>query len=132
MFDADRPIFQQLADAICAQILDGSYPEDSQVPSTNEFAAFYRINPATAGKGVNRLVDEGVLYKRRGIGMFVAPGARERLRRRRREDFAERFVRPLAAEASALHLAPDEVLETVRAELVRSAPEIPTRQETAS
>lgn len=132
MFDDGRPIFQQLADAICAQILDGSYPEDSQVPSTNEFAAFYRINPATAGKGVNRLVDEGVLYKRRGIGMFVAPGAQEQLRGRRREDFAERFVHPLAAEARALRLAPDEVLEAVRSELARPDSEIPTRQETAS
>src|ERR1700710_2074877 len=77
--DDSRPIFLQIAEAIENDILAGNLAEEAQVPSTNEFAAFYRINPATAGKGVNLLVDEGILYKKRGIGMFVATGAKERL-----------------------------------------------------
>ncbi len=72
------------------------------MPSTNELAAFHRINPATAAKGVNQLVDDGILYKRRGIGMFVTSGAREKLRDRRREEFADQFVSPLVTEAAKL------------------------------
>ena len=90
----DRPIFLQIAELIENAIIDGSLPEETQVPSTNELAAFHRINPATAAKGVNQLVDDGTLYKRRGIGMFVSPGARDKLRARRREEFADQYVRP--------------------------------------
>lgn len=102
MFDEGTPIFQQLADRIADDVLSGTYAEEQQVASTNEFAAFYRINPATAGKAVNLLVDRGVLYKRRGIGMFVAPGARDLLAEQRRARFAEQYVRPLVREAAAL------------------------------
>ncbi|WP_181034316.1 GntR family transcriptional regulator [Arthrobacter sp. GMC3] len=102
MIDDSRPIFLQIAQLIENDIVDGVLAEEAQVPSTNEFAAFHRINPATAAKGVNRLVDDGILYKRRGIGMFVATGARAVLITRRREDFYEQFVRPLAREALKL------------------------------
>jgi GntR family transcriptional regulator len=100
--DESRPIFVQIAERIENDILGGVLAEEAQVPSTNEFAAFYRINPATAGKGVNLLVDEGILYKRRGIGMFVAEGSRGRLVAKRRDQFQAEFVRPLVAEASKL------------------------------
>ena len=90
-------------------IIDGSLPEESQAPSTNELAAFHRINPATAAKGVNMLVDKGVLYKRRGIGMFVAEGARELLLAERRTAFADGYVLPLLAEARKIGLSPDDV-----------------------
>src|SRR5689334_14455453 len=86
--DEGRPIFAQIAEQIENSIIDGSLAEDAQVPSTNELAAFHRINPATAAKGVNELVDEGILYKKRGIGMFVSPGAQAKLRDRRRQQFA--------------------------------------------
>jgi GntR family transcriptional regulator len=129
VIDDDRPIFQQVADRICADVLEGAYPEETQVPSTNEFATFYRINPATAGKGVNRLVDQGILYKRRGIGMFVAAGARERLLERRRREFADRYVRPLVTEARVLRLPPDDVVATVRSALAGSGAGTTTSQE---
>ena len=77
--DESRPIFVQIAEQIENDIIQGTLPEETQVPSTNEFAAFHRINPATAGKGVGLLVDAGILYKKRGIGMFVATGARAAL-----------------------------------------------------
>jgi DNA-binding transcriptional regulator YhcF (GntR family) len=107
--DEGRPIFLQIAEEIENSIIDGSLPEESQVPSTNELAAFHRINPATAAKGVNQLVDDGTLYKRRGIGMFVSPGAQSKLRYRRREQFSDQFLRPLLLEASKLGLTTDEV-----------------------
>ena len=98
------PIYHRLAEQLSAEILAGSYPEDTQVPSTNELALFHRINPATAGKALNLLVAQGVLIKRRGIGMFVAPGACELLRERRRESLGRRLVEPLVAEAQSLGL----------------------------
>ena len=79
--DEDRPIFLQIAEQIENDIIAGQLAEETQVPSTNEFAAFHRINPATAAKGVNLLVDDGILYKKRGIGMFVAEGAARHARR---------------------------------------------------
>ncbi len=102
MIDDSKPIFVQIAEMIENDIVDGPLAEESQAPSTNEFAAFHRINPATAPKGVNRLVDDGILYKKRGIGMFVATGARAVLVGRRREEFFEQFVRPLLSEARKL------------------------------
>lgn len=100
--DDVRPIFQQLAERIENDILSGALPEESQVPSTNELAAFLRINPATAGKGVGLLVDAGILYKKRGIGMFVATGARDRIAAQRRDAFRDQYVTPLLAEAEKL------------------------------
>ncbi|MEV8517831.1 GntR family transcriptional regulator [Dactylosporangium sp. NPDC051484] len=107
--DDGRPIFLQIAEQIENSIIDGSLPEETQVPSTNELAAFHRINPATAAKGVNQLVDDGVLYKKRGIGMFVSPGAQAKLRQRRRDQFAEQYLQPLLAEAAKLGIQPSEL-----------------------
>ena len=106
-------IFLQVAERIENDILSGAHPEESQVPSTNEFAAFLRINPATAGKGVNLLVDRGILYKKRGIGMFVAQGARARIMADRRERFREEYVLPLLAEADQLGLTADQVVRMI-------------------
>jgi DNA-binding transcriptional regulator YhcF (GntR family) len=112
--DEGKPLFVQIAQQVEASILDGSIAEESQAPSTNELAVFHRINPATAAKGVNMLVDKGVLYKRRGIGMFVARGARELLLKERRSDYAERYVQPLLAEARRIGLGPEDVADLVR------------------
>lgn len=107
------PLFLQIAEQIETSIVDGSLPEETQVPSTNELAAFHRINPATAAKGMGQLVTDGVLYKRRGIGMFVAEGARARLLERRRERFVDQFVRPLMTEAHTLGLDTDFVAKLI-------------------
>lgn len=106
-------LFLQIAKSVEDAILDGSLPEDAQAPSTNELAGFHRINPATAAKGVNMLVDKGVLHKRRGIGMFVSPGARELLLAERRTDFTRHFIDPLLREARALGLGPREIIELI-------------------
>jgi DNA-binding transcriptional regulator YhcF (GntR family) len=103
--DDGRPIFLQIAEQLENSIIDGSLAEGTQVPSTNELAAFHRINPATAGKGINQLVADGILEKRRGIGMFVTAGAADRLRERRQNAFAAQFTDPLVAEARNLGLS---------------------------
>ncbi|MCU1420605.1 MAG: GntR family transcriptional regulator [Microbacteriaceae bacterium] len=112
--DDDRPIFLQIAEQIENDIIGGQLAEETQVPSTNEFAAFHRINPATAAKGVNLLVDGGILYKKRGIGMFVAEGARATLVARRRERFQSEYVAPLLAEADKLGIPREQVADMVK------------------
>ncbi|MCD2499957.1 MULTISPECIES: GntR family transcriptional regulator [Microbacterium] len=114
MIDDGKPIFVQIAEMVEDSIVDGSLPEGSQAPSTNELAAFHRINPATAAKGVNMLVDKGVLLKRRGVGMFVAEGARDALLTERRTAFADRFIGPLLAEADKLGLTAADVAALIR------------------
>jgi DNA-binding transcriptional regulator YhcF (GntR family) len=114
--DESRPIFLQIAEQIENDIISGALGEEEQVPSTNEFAAFYRINPATAGKGVNLLVDDGILYKKRGIGMFVADGSRARLVAKRREQFTTQFVRPILVEAAKLGISTAQLADLIRKE----------------
>ena len=109
-FDDRSPIYLQIADGIKNDVLSGALKEDEQVMSTNQYAAFYRINPATAAKGFAQLVDEGVLYKRRGIGMFVSPDARARLRRERRKRFFTEVVDPMLAEAKRIGIEVDEIV----------------------
>jgi DNA-binding transcriptional regulator YhcF (GntR family) len=110
VFDDRSPIYQQIADKIKDDILSGVLGEDEQVMSTNQYAEFYRINPATAARGFHQLVDEGVLYKRRGIGMFVSPDAREKLRSQRRERFFGEVVASMVAEAQVLGIPLTDVL----------------------
>lgn len=116
MFDDSRPIFLQLADRIADDILGGGYAEGEQVPSTNELAAYMRINPATAGKALNLLVDRGVLFKRRGIGMFVSPGAKSLIAGERQQGFVTGYIAPLLAEARVLGLDMQALLSLIEAE----------------
>ena len=109
MIEDGGPIFRQVAAEIENAIVDGALAEESQAPSSNELAAFHRINPATAAKGLNQLVTDGVLYKRRGVGMFVATGAREQLLKRRRSEFADQYLTPLLAEAAKVGISVTEV-----------------------
>jgi DNA-binding transcriptional regulator YhcF (GntR family) len=112
--DEGTPLFVQIAEQLADDIGDGVLAEGARVPSTNELAAYYRINPATAAKGINVLVDEAVLEKRRGIGMFVASGAREQLRAGRRRRFAEQYVDPMVAEARRLGIDTDTLVSLIR------------------
>jgi DNA-binding transcriptional regulator YhcF (GntR family) len=123
------PLFAQVAERLAAEVADGGLAEGERVPSTNELAAYYRINPATAAKGINVLADAGLLEKRRGIGMFVAAGARQRLLAQRREDFVERYVAPLLTEAIRLGIGNGELIglieETSRARFSDSRGGVP-------
>jgi GntR family transcriptional regulator len=114
VLDEGGPLFSQIAERLAEEIAEGVLSEGERVPSTNELAAYYRINPATAAKGISVLIDDGLLEKRRGIGMFVAPGARMRLLAERRKQFAERYVDPLVAEANRLGMDADELVARIR------------------
>ncbi len=114
MIDDHRSIFTQIAERVEEDIIEGTLPEESQVPSTNQFASFYRINPATAAKGVNLLVDQGILYKKRGIGMFVATGARALLMERRKDQFYEQFILKMMREAKKLGITAAQLIEMVQ------------------
>jgi GntR family transcriptional regulator len=120
VFDDRSPIYLQIADQIKNDIVTGALAEDEQVMSTNQYAAFYRINPATAAKGFAQLVDEGVLYKKRGIGMFVSPDARTVLAGDRRDRFFAEVVDPMIAEARMLGIPLGEVIARLLA--IESAP----------
>ncbi len=112
-FDDASPIYRQIADRIRGEVLSGELEPDKPVMSTNQYAAFYRINPATAAKAFQLLVDEGVLYKRRGLGMFVSPDAREKLRAERRERFFEDVVEPMLAEARSIGIPVSEIIRRI-------------------
>jgi DNA-binding transcriptional regulator YhcF (GntR family) len=114
LIDENRPIFVQIAERIENDIIAGELPEESQVPSTNQFASFYQINPATAAKGVNLLVDQGILYKKRGLGMYVAPGARARLLEKRREQFYEQYVVTMIREAEKLGITQEQLADMIQ------------------
>lgn len=119
MFDDRSPIYLQIAEQIKNDIVTGVLAEDEQVMSTNQYAAFYRINPATAAKGFAQLVEEGVLFKKRGIGMFVSPDARELLRSGRRDRFFTEVVDPMISEAQAIGVPLDDVVDRIRKTAVR-------------
>jgi len=113
-FRNDSPIFQQIAEMLEDAILSGAYPEETAVPSITEFSVVYKINPATANKGVNLLVDAGYLYKKRGVGMFVAEGARERILAARKQRFYRDYAQPTAREARRLGILEQELAEMMQ------------------
>ena len=112
-FNDERPIFLQLAEQLEEGILSGAYPEESQVPSITEYSVTYKINPATALKGINLLVDSGLLYKKRGLGMFVSTGAKEALKSQRRDKFYHDYIERLVREAKNLGLDASELMRMI-------------------
>lgn len=113
MFDGPEPIYIQIAQMIRAQVLAGELKEEEQVMSTTQFATTFRINPATAQKAFAGLVEEGVLYKRRGLGMFVAPRARERLLADHRKRYFEEVLAPALQQADILGIPTEDVVAYV-------------------
>lgn len=107
--DDRSPIYLQIARMLEDDILRESFHEEEQVPSTNELAREYNINPATAAKGINLLAGDGILYKRRGIGMFVAKGAGETVKQKRKAAFYDGYVKPLVKEGASLSLTGEEI-----------------------
>ena len=113
LLNQEKSIYLQIKEMIEQDILRDILMEEERVPSTNELAKLYAINPATAAKGVNLLVDEGILYKKRGIGMFVASGAKEAIRKKRREHFFENYVKGMLTEAANLGISKEELIEMI-------------------
>ncbi|MDR6722816.1 DNA-binding transcriptional regulator YhcF (GntR family) [Paenibacillus amylolyticus] len=112
--DESQPIFHQIAMMIMDDIVEGRLRAEEQVPSTNELSRFYNINPATARKGLQSLVDKGIIYKQRGVGMFVAKGARDMLLMERKEHFYEEYIRPLLEEARRIHMNEDMIIDLIK------------------
>ncbi len=110
-FDSEKPIYLQLAEEIEDAVLSGAYQEETQIPSTTEISVSYKINPATALKGINRLVDDGIVYKKRGVGMFVSTGAKEKILDKRKETFFEDYVTSMVLEARKLSITKEDILK---------------------
>ena len=115
-FDSETPIYIQIAEEIEDAVLSGAFPEESQVPSTTEISTTYRINPATVLKGMALLTDEGVLYKKRVLGMFVCTGAAEQIREKRRRLFYEKYIVSLLEEAGKLGIGKKELIRLIEGE----------------
>jgi GntR family transcriptional regulator len=108
---SEKPIFLQLAEAVEDNILKGIYPEETQIPSTTAVSMALTVNPATVNRGVNLLVDEGIIYKKRGVGMFVSQGAREIILARRKQAFFHDYLLPLLEEARNIGLTRADVID---------------------
>ena len=121
MFDGPEPIYVQIAAWIRAQVLSGELGEEEQVMSTTQFATTFRINPATAAKAFSGLVEDGLLYKRRGVGMFVAPGAREKLLADHRRRYFAEVLDPALAQADILDIPLGDIVDHVLGRAPRSA-----------
>ena len=111
--DSERPIYLVLANEIEDSILSGAFLEGSQIPSTTEISVTFKINPATALKGINILVDEGVIFKKRGLGMFVSAGATEKIRLKRKQEFFDAFISAMLSEAEKLKISRAEILDMI-------------------
>lgn len=114
ILNEDEPIFIQISKAIEDEILTDSIKEDEQIPSTTELSRLYNINPATVLKGMNILVDRNILYKKRGLGMFVSRGAKNTIKLFRKEIFKNKVIKNLIEEANKLDINKDELLEMIK------------------
>lgn len=113
-FNSQTPIYIQVYESIEDSILRDVYKEEEQIPSTTEVSQTYNVNPATVGKGYNILVDEGTIYKRRGVGMFVSTGAKEMLKKKRKKTFYENYIKVLLEEAKRLELSKDDIIKLIK------------------
>lgn len=111
--NSQKPLYLQIANEIEEGIFIGNNEEESQIPSTNEVALMYKINPATVLKGMNILVDDGIIYKKRGIGMFVCEGALEKIRTKRQNQFYSEYIESMVQEAKKLNLKKDDIINMI-------------------
>lgn len=109
-------IYIQIAETIENEILTGNLKENEQAPSTNQFASLYQINPATARKGLNLLVDEGILYKKRGLGMFVKENSKKTILKKRQERFFKDTLPKILKEAERLNISIEEITDYIEKE----------------
>lgn len=114
MFEGGEPLYLQIAASIREDILSGRLTEGDRVMSTAEFATTHRVNPATTSKGFALLVDEGLIHKRRGLGMFISEGARDRLMHARRQVYFDSVLKPALAEAHKLGIGADQLLHYIK------------------
>lgn len=112
--NSEKSIYIQIAEIIENEIIMDNLLENEQAPSTNQFAKIYNINPATARKGLNLLVEDEILYKKRGIGMFVALGAKKKILKKRQEIFYQEVLPNITEEADRLEISLDEIIDHIK------------------
>lgn len=110
----DKPIFIKIMEMIEDNILSGAYKTDDIIISTTQISKLLSVNPTTSVKAVSNLADEGILYKKRGIGMCVASGARDKILSRRKKIFLGETVTAFWEEAKKLGITDDELIEIIR------------------
>jgi len=113
VYPDNKPLFLQIKEKIEDQIVNDQLLEGEQVPSTTQLSSFYKINHITVLKGINLLVESGLIFKKRGVGMFVAEGAKEQLLRTRKNAFADDYVVPMVQEADKLGLSTEDLFEII-------------------
>ncbi len=112
-WDHTKPIYIQIAEWLETEILKGHHKQDEKIYSQYQLADMFNINPATAAKGLNILADEAILYKKRGLGMFVSENANEIILTKRKNQTLKRLVHDLVIEAERLHVGEAELIAMV-------------------
>lgn len=113
--DGTKPIYVQIAEWLETEIMNGNFQSDDKVYSQYQLAEMYTINPATAAKGLNLLVEENILYKKRGLGMFVSADAREMIMNKRKNQTLKMLVQEVVLEANRLQISSNELIEMIKA-----------------
>ena len=111
-FSNDKPIFQQMADRLCEEILAETYKDDDRIPSVREYAVMLEVNTNTAVKAYELLSRENIIYNKRGLGYYVTPGAREQILKQRRKVFLEQQLPELFRQMSLLRLGIEDIVGT--------------------
>jgi DNA-binding transcriptional regulator YhcF (GntR family) len=114
--DENQPLFQQIAQIILDDIMEGHLKEGEQLPSENELSRFYNINRATVRKGFQALVDDGFIYKKRGTGMFVSEGAYQKIIDERQKQYRQNYITPLLEEGARLGMDVQTIIYLIKKE----------------
>jgi len=112
--DGTKPIYIQLSEWLENEILNGNFESDQKIYSQYQLAEIFNINPATAAKGLNILADEQILYKKRGLGMFVVNSAKEMILAKRKNQTLKRLVQEIVLEAGRLQVSKEELIEMIK------------------
>lgn len=121
--DSMKPIYVQIAEWLEAEILGGNLKEDERAYSQYQLAEMFNINPATAAKGLNILADGDIVYKRRGLGMYVAPDAKQIIRSKRKNQLLGQMIRELVLEAQRLDVGEGELVRMIQEAIKKSGEE---------
>ncbi len=110
---SEKPIFIQIAEQLEDSIFTGVFQEEQQIPSTNEISVLFNINPHTVLKGMNMLVDEDIIYKKRGLGMFVKSRRSGKIRTKRKNQFYDQYIAALISEANKLQMTKEQIIQLI-------------------
>jgi len=112
--DSMKPIYVQIAEWLELEILNDHIKEEERIFSQYQLADMFTVNPATAAKGLNILANENIIYKKRGLGMFVSPNAKQFIKSKRREQILEQLIKELVMEAKRLDVSENELIRMIQ------------------